>query len=110
MYEPSKHIDTFFIAGFQHHDGALVLDKLKLGKKLDLIAQTDNPYDPQAVAIKRKGYMLGYVPKDKNSLLSKLLYFGHGDAVECRVLQVDRKAVPWEQVRVGIFVTDKREK
>ena len=54
--------------------------------------------------------MLGYVPKDKNSLLSKLLYFGHGDAVECRVLQVDRKAVPWEQVRVGIFVTDKREK
>ena len=110
MYEPSKHLDTFFIAGFQHHDGALQLEKLKPGKKLELVPEPDNPYDPAAVAIKRKGVMLGYVPKDKNPLLSIMLGFGHADAFECRVLQVDPEAEPWKQVRVGLYVTDKRKK
>lgn len=110
MYEPSKHFDTFFIAGFQHHDGALVLSKLKPGKKLKLEAQDDNPYDPNAVAIKYKGTMLGYVPKSNNALISQLMHFGHKGVFECRVLQVNDEANPWEQVRVGIYVTDKRGK
>lgn len=36
MYEPSKIMASFFIAGFQYHDGALALKKLKPGKKLEL--------------------------------------------------------------------------
>lgn len=46
MYEPSKMYDSFDIAGFQYHDGALVLGSLKVGKKLDLVPEFDNPYDP----------------------------------------------------------------
>lgn len=110
MYEPSKHYDTFFIAGFQHHDGALALGKLKPGKKLELVPEPDNPYDPDAVALYRKETMLGYVPKGKNALIAQLARFGHGDVFECRVMQVDPQADPWEQVRVGIYVTDRREK
>ena len=53
MYEPSKIMQSFFIAGFQYHDGALALKKLKPGKKLELIAEPDNPHDPAAVAIYR---------------------------------------------------------
>lgn len=31
MYEPSRNIMTFHIAGFQFWDGALVLNQLKAG-------------------------------------------------------------------------------
>lgn len=29
--------------------------------------------------------------------------------LECRIMQVDKKADPWKQVRVGIYVTDNRK-
>ena len=99
MYEPSKIMQSFFIAGFQYHDGALALKKLK----------PDNPHDPDAVAIYRKGVHLGYVPGDSNATIAQLLRFGHANVFECRIMQVDKKADPWKQVRVGIYVTDNRK-
>ena len=51
MYEPSRVLLSFYIAGFQYADGALVLGNLKAGDKLTLCAERDNPHDPEAVAI-----------------------------------------------------------
>ena len=34
--------------------------------------------------------------------------FGHADAFELRVLQMDPEAAPWRQVRAGLFVRDAR--
>ncbi len=110
MYEPSRRIDTFFIAGFQHWDGALVLNELKPGMPVDLIAEPENPYDPEAVALFHQGVKLGYVPASQNSLLSLLSFYGHGGILEARILQVKPDADPWEQVRIGVFVKDVREK
>ena len=108
MYQPSKHYDSFHIAGFQFHDGAFALDKLKPGKKLKMVAEPDNPYDPDAVALRYKGTMLGYVPRADNGTIAQLMRFGHKGVFEARVMQVDPEADPWNQVRVGIFVKDKR--
>ena len=108
MYEPSKHMSTFHIAGFQRYDGALVLDRLKVGTQLDVVPEPENPYDPSALALRFDGTMLGYVPRDENGMLALLAYFGHADVFEARVLQVDPEAAPWNQVRVGIFMTDAR--
>ena len=110
MYEPGKLYDQFYIAGFQYHEGALALSKLKPGKKLKLVAEPDNPYDPNAVRIERKGVHLGYVPRARNAFLAQLLHFGHTGVVECRVMQVNPQATPREQVYVGLYVTDAREK
>lgn len=107
-YQPSKHILTFNIAGFQHHDGATVLPELRPGMPLVLDPERDNPYDANAMAIRYNGVMLGYVPKDDNGLLSMMFFYGHADAFEARVLQVDERAKPWEQVLVGVYVTDAR--
>ncbi len=109
MYEPTKQFNSFFIAGFQYHEGAFVLRKLKVGKKLDLVPEPDNPYDPCAIAIKYKGTHLGYVPRCSNQFLAQMLHFGYSDAFECRVMQVDEKATPREQVRVGLYVVDNRD-
>lgn len=108
MYEPSRLLSSFHIAGFQYHDGAVVIKKLKAGKKLSLVSEFDNPYDPNAVSIRRKGVHLGYVPKDSVALLATMIRFGHADAFECRIMQVDAKADPWKQVRVGIYAVDAR--
>lgn len=109
MYEPSRRIDAFFIAGFQHWDGALVLGELKPGMSVDLVAEPENPYDPEAIKLVYQGVRLGYVPASQNSLLSIMAFYGHADIFEARILQVTPDADPWEQVRIGVFVKDARQ-
>ena len=108
MYQPSRHLSTFFIAGFQHHDGALVINQMSIGDNIELCPEPDNPYDPESIALYFNGVMVGYVPADQNSLASTLFHFGHRGILECRILQVDKEAAPWKQVRVGLYVTDNR--
>ena len=47
MYEPSRVLLSFHIAGFQYADVALVLGDLKAGDKLTLCAERDNPMTPR---------------------------------------------------------------
>lgn len=107
MYNPSRLYAEFFIAGFKYYEGPFVLGKLKTGKKLELVPEFDNPHDPNAVAIYRKGKKIGFVPRVMNETLAQLLRFGHGDVFECRIMQIDKEAAPYNQVRVGIYVVDK---
>lgn len=108
MYEPSRHMATYFIAGFQHWNGACALGDLQPGEKLYLSPEPDNPYDPEAVAIYHERTKLGYVPATENTLVSVMSFYGHADTFELRVLQVDSQADPWHQVRVGLYVKDAR--
>lgn len=108
MYEPSRHVKSFYIAGFQHYDGALVLDKLKPGKKLKMVPDPENPHDPNAIELRYKKTKLGFVPGSDNEQLALMAFYGHKGVFEARVQQVDPEAAPWQQVRVGIYVTDKR--
>lgn len=108
MYEPSKHLDTFFVAGFQHYDGALALDRIKVGSQVELVPEPDNPYDCNAIELRFDDVKLGYVPAGKNEMIALMAFYGHADAFEARVLQVDPSVDPWEQVRVGIYVKDAR--
>lgn len=39
------------------------LEKLRIGDKLDIIPQPENPYDPAAKAVYHNGLQLGYIPK-----------------------------------------------
>lgn len=103
----SRYLCDFNIAGMRYWDGATVLGKLKPGKRLRLVAEPQNPYDHDAVALYRKDVKLGYVPKARNSLIAQMIRFGHEDVFECRVIAVDGGAEAWNQVRVGIYVTDK---
>lgn len=107
-YEPSKMLSSFYIRGFQHWDGALVLSELKAGCELALMAEPDNPHDPEAIAVYFNGTKLGYVPSEDNEAISMMFFYGHASVFEARVMQVDPEAVPWEQVRMGIYVKDAR--
>lgn len=108
MYEPARQIDTFYVAGFQYYDGAMVLGVMKAGDSVQFALEPDNPHDPEAIVLSCSGAKIGYVPKSANDALATMAFFGHADAFEMRILQVAPEEAPWEQVRVGVFVRDAR--
>lgn len=107
MYKPSRHIDSFYVAGFQYHEGLFVFDELNVGTKLQMVQEADNPYDPHAIKLCYEGTMIGYVPRDSNDLISIMMTYGHTDVFECYVVQVNPQASPCKQVRVNVYITDK---
>lgn len=107
-FEPSRHIADFHLAGFAYYDGLDVIDELTTGTTVDLLAEPTNPYDYEAVAIFYKDKKLGYIPKDKNSLISRMLFYGHGDLLEARIQMVDLTVHPERQLRVGVKLKDNR--
>lgn len=108
MYEPSRHLATYYIAGFQHWDGAFALGELRPGTTLRIVPEPDCKHDPEAVALYAGSLKLGYIPADECSLVSVASFYGHADVFEIRVLQVDPEAAPWHQVRVGLYFKDAR--
>lgn len=109
MYEPSRHIATFHIAGFQRYDGALALKHLKVGTKLKMVPEFDNPYDADAIALYADGKKLGYIPRTENEMPAMLMRFGHKRVYECIVTAVSRKAEPWKQVTCALRIKDARK-
>lgn len=108
MYEPSRLVCSFHVAGFQYWDGATVLCDLKPGTVLTLVPEFDNPHDPSAVAVYYGKAKLGFVPSEHNELLAQMMFYGHADAFEVRVQQVAPERSPWHQLRVGLYVRDAR--
>ena len=97
-----------YIAGFSHWEGCLVLGELKVGTKLELERELNNPYDPQAVAIYYGDTKLGYIPASSNEEIGKFLELGHTDLFEARVQAVSPEAThPEKQVRVVVFIKGK---
>lgn len=109
-FEPSRHLIDFHVAGFAYCDGLDVIEELTLGKTVTLVSEADNPHDPEAVAIYYKDLKIGYVPKDKNSLLSLFLTFGYGDIFEARIQYVNKETHPERQFRVVVKIKDNRKK
>ena len=108
-YEPPRHIVDFHIAGFAYYDGLDVINELSLGQSVTLMVESDNPYDNEAVVIYYKDKKIGYVPKEKNSFLSTLLYYGYGDIFEARIQYVNMKNHPERQFRVVVKIKDNRK-
>ncbi|MGX7205298.1 HIRAN domain-containing protein [Enterococcus pingfangensis] len=107
-YEKSRHFMDFHIAGFAYYEGIDVIEELTLGKPVSLVAEPDNPYDPEAVAIYYQDQKIGYVPKDKNEYLSKFLYFGHGEIFEAKIQYINKETHPERQFRVVVKIADNR--
>ncbi|MDR1605791.1 MAG: HIRAN domain-containing protein [Streptococcaceae bacterium] len=107
-WEPSRHYLDFHIAGFTYYEGLDVIDQLILGQQVQLVAEPDNPHDPEAVAIYFQDKKLGYVPAVKNGLLSTLLYYGHGSIFESQIQFVSKESHPERQFRVVVKIRDKR--
>lgn len=107
-FEPTRNVEDFHLAAFAYYDGLEVIDRLKPGTTVELLGEPSNPHDPEAVAIFFEGKKLGYVPMNKNSLISRLIYFGHGEILEAKIQMSNTENHPDRQFRVVVKLKDKR--
>jgi hypothetical protein len=98
----SIYFQSFFIVGFKYHEGPLAFTKLKIGSTLKLVAEPENRFDYKAVAIYRKRYKLGYVPRQENKYLSRLLEANQGDILECWVTSLNQACHHDERIEVVV--------
>ncbi len=101
-FEPTRNVQDFHLAAFAYYDGLDVIDQLKPGTPVQLVGEPSNPHDSEAVAIFYQDTKLGYIPSDKNSLISRLIYFGHGDILEARIQMSNTENHPDRQFRVVV--------
>jgi hypothetical protein len=101
-----------WIAGLRHPgpDGtnrAKYCLGLRAGEQLDLVPEPENPYDQNAVAIKHKGWHLGYVPT-RHDWVSKALE--EGDQLSCAVVRMETAGWLFRRVSfVAISITVERD-
>lgn len=96
------YFQSFYVVGFKYHEGPLAFSKLKIGSKLKLIAEPDNRFDYKAVAIFHKKLKLGYVPRNENKYLSRLLEANQGDILECWVSSLNQACHHDERIEVVV--------
>ncbi len=105
-----EHFLSCNVAAFTYHEGCEVFDKLKVGKRVTLVREDENPYDHNAVAIFFGETHIGYIPRRQNETIAKFLDLGYGDIFEARIQSVDSVAHPEEQVSVVIYLKRKADK
>lgn len=98
------HLANFHIAGFGFWEGCEAFEHLKIGTKLDLVRETDNAFDPYAVAIYYGEYKLGFIPRGKNHDISKYLDMGLGDIYDVRITRITPDVHPEDQVEVIVYI------
>ena len=102
------HLTNFHIAGFGYWEGCEAFENLKIGTKLDLVREQDNPFDPYAVAIYYREYKLGFIPRGSNHDISKYLDMGLDNIYDVRITRVTSDAHPENQVEVIVNVLNQR--
>ena len=66
------HLANFHIAGFGFWEGCEAFEHLKVGTRLELVSESNNAFDPYAVAIYYGEYKLGFIPRNAPVIAAKL--------------------------------------
>ncbi len=90
------------LAGFQYHTGAAVWEALKVGDRLTLRREPDNPHDANAVRVDWQGQQLGYLPRSENGAVAAEM--DSGGQVEARIGRLRKHRNPWQRVLVEVYV------
>ena len=88
------------VAGFQHHRGAAIWPFLREGEKLNLVRESVNQYDRNAVAIYFRNDKLGYVPQRENAILAQML--DRGEKLDAEIVRLLEEDNPWRRVRFQV--------
>ena len=101
------------LAGRQYHDADEVWDELKVGTLVRLVRDNENEYDRKAVAVvydkvlengEKDEFILGYIPKANNGIISDFLKMGWGEIFECRISKINPDAHYEEQIHLSIKI------
>ena len=74
------------LAGFRYNDGRFVWDEMRIGDTLMLAREPGNPFDTNAIRVEWNGRKIGYVPRQQNGALARVL--DAGAAIEGRIIEL----------------------
>lgn len=90
------------LAGFRYHAAAEVWRELRVGDRLELARDPDNPHDANAVKVLWRGRVLGYVPRRENAALAWGL--DRGTPLRARISALAEHPNPARRVRFEVYV------
>ena len=92
------------LAGFRYHAAAQVWDELRVGDRLELVRERDNPHDVNAVSVSWRGRKLGYVPRHENAALAWGM--DRGAALAARISRLAPGASPSRRLEFEVIAAD----
>lgn len=90
------------LAGFRHYAAAEVWAELQVGDHLELLRESGNPHDANAVAVAWRGRKLGYVPRRDNATLAWGL--DRGERLRARISRLAPHPNPARRIEIEVFV------
>jgi hypothetical protein len=89
------------LAGFRYHAAASVWEELRVGDRLELARERDNPHDANAVSVSWRGRKLGYVPRHENAALAWGL--DRGAQLAARISRLAPGASPSRRLEFEVY-------
>lgn len=90
------------LAGFRHYGAAEVWHELRVGDRLQLLREADNPHDANAIAVAWRGRKLGYVPRRENAALAWGL--DRGERLQARISRLAPHPNPARRIEFEVFM------
>ncbi|MEZ5195249.1 MAG: HIRAN domain-containing protein [Bacteroidales bacterium] len=91
----------FFVAGFRFYKGMELLESMNEGDLLELLREPENPHDECAIALYWNNEKIGFIPRDENALLSRLIDANALDLI-AEISHLNKEVEPWENVHVAV--------
>src|SRR5262245_4263032 len=90
------------LAGFSYGEAAGVWPQLRVGDALELVRESDNPHDANAVRVEWRGRKLGYVPRRENAAVAHGL--DRGAPLRARLTRLQEDANPARRVEFEVYI------
>jgi hypothetical protein len=83
-HNPPLEPMNFILAGgqFRPVEAQIILNGLNVGDFVELLAEPDNPYDSNAIAVIAKGEHIGYVPRTQTTQARQFMALSMGYRAE----------------------------
>lgn len=98
-----------FVRGFQYYAGPKLIDSMnESAKLLELRRESDNEYDKYAIALYFQNQKIGFVPKEANRILSRLM---DADLLDlfAEITHIEKDAASWENLRIAVYILKETE-
>jgi hypothetical protein len=98
----------FFVRGFQYYEGPNIIDKINELGLLTMVREPENKFDEKAIALYFEDYKIGYVPREDNTILAKIL-----DAdllsLQVEITHIEPNAADWEKIHAVIYALKEKK-
>lgn len=92
------------VAGTAYHEAAVEAKSLKAGDQLVLKREPDNPHDDLAIAVLgQNGAKLGYIPRNQNGVLARLMDAGKQICAEITACDAED---PWTEIDIKVSMIE----